>query len=194
MMDTNHVRLLRNTIDQLVRTTDDDWELLVPHLSFCHLNKGEYWINEGKKEHQIGFVLSGNMRHFYTDDGEEKTTYFYFENHLVSSYFSALTGQPSKLTIEALTNCQLLIFPYKVLMTLYDRSHLWERFGRKLAEYLVLGLEDRMAGLLILTPEQRYLQLLQENKRIIERIPQHLIANYLGITPVSLSRIRGRIR
>ena len=194
MMDANHVRLLRNTIDQLVRTTDDDWELLVPHLSFCHLNKGEYWINEGKKEHQIGFVLSGNMRHFYTDDGEEKTTYFYFENHLVSSYFSALTGQPSKLTIEALTNCQLLIFPYKVLMTLYDRSHLWERFGRKLAEYLVLGLEDRMAGLLILTPEQRYLQLLQENKRIIERIPQHLIANYLGITPVSLSRIRGRIR
>ena len=193
-MDANHVRLLRNTIDQLVRTTDDDWELLVPHLSFCHLNKGEYWINEGKKEHQIGFVLSGNMRHFYTDDGEEKTTYFYFENHLVSSYFSALTGQPSKLTIEALTNCQLLIFPYKVLMTLYDRSHLWERFGRKLAEYLVLGLEDRMAGLLILTPEQRYLQLLQENKRIIERIPQHLIANYLGITPVSLSRIRGRIR
>jgi len=194
MMDANHVRLLRNTIDQLVRTTDDDWELLVPHLSFCHLNKGEYWINEGTKEHQIGFVLSGNMRHFYTDDGEEKTTYFYFENHLVSSYFSALTGQPSKLTIEALTNCQLLIFPYKVLMTLYDRSHLWERFGRKLAEYLVLGLEDRMAGLLILTPEQRYLQLLQENKRIIERIPQHLIANYLGITPVSLSRIRGRIR
>jgi len=194
MMDANHVQLLRNTIDQLVRTTDDDWELLVPHLSFCHLNKGEYWINEGKKEHQIGFVLSGNMRHFYTDDGEEKTTYFYFENHLVSSYFSALTGQPSKLTIEALTNCQLLIFPYKVLMTLYDRSHLWERFGRKLAEYLVLGLEDRMAGLLILTPEQRYLQLLQENKRIIERIPQHLIANYLGITPVSLSRIRGRIR
>jgi len=193
-MDANHVRLLRNTIDQLVRITDDDWELLVPHLSFCHLNKGEYWINEGTKEHQIGFVLSGNMRHFYTDDGEEKTTYFYFENHLVSSYFSALTGQPSKLTIEALTNCQLLIFPYKVLMTLYDRSHLWERFGRKLAEYLVLGLEDRMAGLLILTPEQRYLQLLQENKRIIERIPQHLIANYLGITPVSLSRIRGRIR
>lgn len=188
------MRLLRNTIDQLVRITDDDWELLVPHLSFCHLNKGEYWINEGTKEHQIGFVLSGNMRHFYTDDGEEKTTYFYFENHLVSSYFSALTGQPSKLTIEALTNCQLLIFPYKVLMTLYDRSHLWERFGRKLAEYLVLGLEDRMAGLLILTPEQRYLQLLQENKRIIERIPQHLIANYLGITPVSLSRIRGRIR
>jgi CRP-like cAMP-binding protein len=194
-MDTNHVTLLKDNINRLVQLTDQDWELLVPHLNYRHLAKGESWIDEGKKEQQIGFVLSGNMRHYYTHDGEEKTTYFYFENHLVSSYFSVLTGQPSRLTIEALTDCRLLVFPYKILVSLYDSSHLWERFGRKLAEYLVLGLEDRMAGLLILTPEQRYLELLQENKKkIIERIPQHLIANYLGITPVSLSRIRGRIR
>lgn len=193
-MDANHVAMLRTAINNLVQLTDQDWELLVPHLTYRHLNKGEYWIAEGKKEQQIGFVLRGNMRHYYTHDGEEKTTYFYFENHLVSSYFSALSGQPSQLTIEALSECQLIIFPYKVLVSLYDSSHLWERFGRKLAEYLALGLEERMAGLLILTPEARYLQLLQEHKKkIIERIPQHLIANYLGITPVSLSRIRGRI-
>ncbi|MET1056596.1 MAG: Crp/Fnr family transcriptional regulator [Pedobacter sp.] len=193
-MDVNHMARLRNAISQLAQLTNQDWELLVPHLTYRHLVKGECWIAEGKKEQQIGFVLSGNMRHYYTKDGEEKTTYFYFENHLVSSYFSALNGQPSQLTIEALTECQLIIFPYKVLLSLYDRSHLWERFGRKLAEYLVLGLEERMAGLLILTPEERYLQLLQETKKkIIERIPQHLIANYLGITPVSLSRIRSRI-
>lgn len=193
-MDINHVVLLKNAINRLVQLTDQDWELLVPYLTYRHLKKGEYWIAEGKKEQQIGFVLNGNMRHYYIHDGEEKTTYFYFENHLVSSYFSALTNQPSLLTIEALTDCQLLIFPYKLLLSLYDSSHLWERFGRKLAEYLALGLEERMAGLLILTPEERYLQLLQEHKKkIIERIPQHLIANYLGVTPVSLSRIRGRI-
>ena len=193
-MDANHVAMLRNAINRLVQLTDQDWELLVPHLTYRHLGKGEYWIAEGKKEQQIGFVLNGNMRHYYSHNGEDKTTYFYFENHLVSSYFSALNGQPSQLTIEALTACQLLTFPYKVLVSLYDSSHLWERFGRKLAEYLAQGLEDRMAGLLILTPEERYLQLLQKDKKkIIERIPQHLIANYLGITPVSLSRIRGRI-
>jgi CRP-like cAMP-binding protein len=193
-MDANHVALLKSAINRLVQLADQDWELLIPHLTYRYLDKGEYWIDEGKKEQQIGFILSGNLRHYYTHDGEEKTTYFYFENHLVSSYFSALTGQPSQLTIEALTDCQLINFPYKVLVDLYDQSHLWERFGRKLAEYLVLGLEERMTGLLILTPEERYLQLLQDNKKkIIERIPQHLIANYLGITPVSLSRIRGRI-
>lgn len=193
-MDINHMAMLRNAISHHAQLTDQDWQLLVPHLTYRYLGKGEYWIAEGKKEQQIGFVLAGNMRHYYTKDAEEKTTYFYFENHLVSSYFSALNGQPSQLTIEALTDCQLIIFPYKVLLSLYDKSHSWERFGRKLAEYLVLGLEERMAGLLILTPEERYLQLLQENKKkIIERIPQHLIANYLGITPVSLSRIRRRI-
>jgi CRP-like cAMP-binding protein len=193
-MDANHVAMLRNAINRLVQLTDQDWELLVPHLTYRHLGKGEYWIAEGKKEQQIGFVLNGNMRHYYLHNGEEKTTYFYFENHLVSSYFSALSGQPSQLTIEALTKCQLLVFPYKILVSLYDSSHLWERFGRKLAEYLAQGLEDRMAALIILTPEERYLQLLQKDKKkIIERIPQHLIANYLGITPVSLSRIRGRI-
>ena len=193
-MDTNHVNMLRTAINSFVQLTDQDWELLIPHLVYQHLKKGDDWIAEGKQEQQIGFILNGNMRHYYTHDGEEKTTYFYFENHLVSSYFSALTNQPSQLTIEALTDCQLLVFPYKVLVSLYDRSHLWERFGRKIAEYLSLGLEERMTGLLIRSPEERYLQLLQENKKkIIERIPQHLIANYLGITPVSLSRIRGRI-
>jgi CRP-like cAMP-binding protein len=134
------------------------------------------------------------MRHYYTRDGEEKTTYFYFENHLVSSYFSAITGKPSELTIEALTDSRLLTFPYAHLKSLYDQSPKWERFGRLLAEYVAMGLEERMAGLLMMSPEERYLQLLQGNKqKIIERIPQHYIANYLGITPVSLSRIRKRL-
>jgi CRP-like cAMP-binding protein len=80
------------------------------------------------------------------------------------------------------------------LATLFDLSQSWERFGRKLAEWALTGLEERMAGLLMMSPEERYIQLLSGNKqKIIERIPQHLIANYLGITPVSLSRIRNRV-
>ena len=70
----------------------------------------------------------------------------------------------------------------------------WQRFGRMIAEYLGIGLEERMVSLLIETPEERYINLLRSNKKkIIERIPQHYIANYLGITPVSMSRIRKRI-
>ncbi|MEO8405435.1 MAG: Crp/Fnr family transcriptional regulator, partial [Chitinophagaceae bacterium] len=89
-------------------------------------------------------VLQGNMRQYYTRDGEEKTTYFYFENHLVSSYLSCITGKSSELTIEALTETHLLVFTYDVLKSLYQQSAAWERFGRMIAEYIAIGLEERM--------------------------------------------------
>jgi CRP-like cAMP-binding protein len=70
----------------------------------------------------------------------------------------------------------------------------WQKFGRLIAEYLGIGLEERMVSLLLQSPEERYVDLLNSNKKkIIERIPQHYIANYLGITAVSMSRIRNRI-
>lgn len=70
----------------------------------------------------------------------------------------------------------------------------WQKFGRLIAECLAIGLEERMVGLLMLSPEERYMELIKGNKKkIIERVPQHYIANYLGITPVSMSRIRNRV-
>ncbi len=194
MIEAKDLAVLRTAIQHFVLLTDEEWNLLTPNLKYKSLQRGEKWINEGEKEQNMGIVLEGNMRHYYTRDGEEKTTYFYFENHLVSSYFSAITAKPSLLTFEALTDTRLLTFPYKHLKSLYDQSPKWERFGRLVAEYIATGLEERMAGLLMMSPEERYIQLLEGNKqKIIERVPQHYIANYLGITPVSLSRIRKRL-
>ncbi len=188
------VTLLKSYMERFMPVPEEDWNLLLPHLREKKLQKNEYLVKAGKVCNEIGFLLQGCMRHFYTKNEEEKTTYFYFENNLVSSYFSCITGQPSQLYIEALTDCQLLVFPYTVLQQLYSKSHAWEKFGRLIAEYIALGLEDRMVSLLTLSPEERYEQLLQSNKhKILERIPQHYIANYLGITPVSLSRIRRRL-
>lgn len=185
---------LRNAINRFVKLDDTDWELLLPCLSERHLQKHEFFAREGKTSNDIGFLLEGSMRHFYIKDGEEKTTYFYFEGHFVSAYISCITQTPSKLTIEALSDTSLLVFRYSDLQKLYGLSHKWERFGRLIAEYLAIGLEERMTGLLMLSPEERYLQLLKGNKqKIIERIPQHYVSSYLGVTPVSLSRIRKRL-
>ncbi len=185
---------LRNAISRFIKLNDADWQLLEPSLREKKLPKQSHFITEGKVEQEVGFLLDGNMRHYYTRDGEEKTTYFYFEGHFVSSYLSAITNTPSELTIEAMTDCRLIVFHYKDLQKLYDVSHTWERFGRLIAEYLAIGLEQRMVGLLMLSPEERYLDLLDGNKqKIIERIPQHYVSSYLGITPVSLSRIRARL-
>lgn len=193
MITQDQFQVFKNAVEKFIKPTDDEWQLLIPHLSEKRVNKNEYFIKEGKMASEIGFVLNGNLRHFYTKDGEEKTTYFYFENHFVASYISCITQQPSQLTIEALIDSNLIVFPYSVLLDLYKTAHVWERFGRLIAEYLAIGLEERMVSLLLLSPEERYRQLLNSNKeKIIQRIPQHYIANYLGITPVSLSRIRNR--
>ncbi len=184
---------LREAINKCTQIDDKTWELLEPHIYEKSLKKQEYFAEKGKIAKDLAYVVNGNMRHYYMRDGEEKTTYFYFENHFVAAYASCITHSPSQLTIQALTDCDLLVFPYAIMKQLYEQSHTWERFGRLLSEYLVIGLEERMTGLLMLSPEERYKNLLEGNKgKILERIPQHYIASYLGITPVSLSRIRNR--
>ena len=186
--------IFRNHVEAFCKMTDADWELLVPHLEMKSLKKNQHFIREGKKETSIGFVIEGMLRQYYTKDGEEKTTYFFFENHLISSYISCITAKPSLITIEALSNTTCISFPYKIMLELFDKSMAWQKFGRLIAEYLTIGLEERMVGLLLQSPEERYIDLLNSNKKkILERVPQHYIANYLGITPVSMSRIRNRL-
>jgi CRP-like cAMP-binding protein len=185
---------LRRHIEKFISINDDEWQMLLPFLEIKKIKKNEFLSEKGKVAHEIGFVIEGMLRHYYIKDGEEKTTYFYFENHLVCSYFSCISGQPSQISIEALSECVMIIFSYKKLQELYEKSMVWQKFGRLIAEYLAIGLEERMVGLLLLSPEERYIELLKGNKtKILERIPQHYVSNYLGITPVSMSRIRNRI-
>ncbi len=193
-MNDHDWQLLKTQILRFVPMTGEEVQLLYPGLKELQLEKGGCFAEEGRKASLIGFVLEGNIRQFYTRNGEEKTTYFFFENHFVTAYVSCLTGAPSLLTIEALTPCRLLVFDYQDLLLLYAQSPAWQAFGRRIAEYALIGLEERMTGLLMLSAEERYEQLLRSGKdKIMERIPQHYIANYLGITPVSLSRIRNRV-
>jgi CRP-like cAMP-binding protein len=185
---------LKKQVSNFVSLSDADWQLLEPHCNVVEYKKHRCFATEGKKAKEVALVLDGMFRQYYTKDGEEKTTYFYFEQHFMSSYFSCVTQKPSLLTIEALSDAVCIVFPYEVLADLFDKSMAWQKFGRVIAEYLAAGLEERMVSLLLQSPEERYVDLLNSSKKkIIERIPHHYIANYLGITPVSLSRIRNRV-
>jgi CRP-like cAMP-binding protein len=185
---------LKKQIGMFVPLTDADWQMLEPHCKIISYKKYNCFATEGKRANEVGLVLQGMFRQYYTKDGEEKTTYFYFEQHFVSSYMSCITQQPSPLTIEALSDAVCIVFSYNILKQLFEQSMVWQKFGRLIAEYIANGLEERMVSLLLQSPEERYLDLLHSNKKkIIERIPHQYIANYLGITPVSLSRIRNRI-
>jgi CRP-like cAMP-binding protein len=190
----NPFNLLRKQIEVFVRLSDEEWGMLLPHLEIKKLKKHQLFSEQGKKANEVGCVIEGMFRQYYTKDGIEKTTYFFFEDNLISSYISCITGKPSLVSIEALSDSIYISFPYKILQALFEKNITWQKFGRVLAEYATIGLEDRMVSLLTQTPEERYIDLLSGNKRrIIERIPQHYIANYLGITAVSMSRIRNRL-
>ena len=186
---------LRRYLTRFVELTDQEWQALDEHLKLQTISRKDFLVREGQKATEISFVLSGSCRIFYEKDGVEWTTYFCFEDSLVAAYLSCLTGQPSTLSIQALEDCELLSFDYQTLVSLYRRFPVYETFGRKLAEYLFMGLDVRLAEQLMLNPEERYLKLLGSpaKRKIMERIPQQYIASYLGVTPVSLSRIRRRI-
>ncbi len=176
---------------------DAAWAALAPHLQTRELAKGVAFVQPGQSvgRHEIGFLLSGVCRQFYLlPDGTERTTYFFFTGDALADYRACVLHQPASLTIEALAPCELMTFPYAVLAALYEQYPAWERIGRRIAEYLVAGLETRLVELLTLSPEQRYQALMAApaKHKILEQIPQHYVAAYLGITPVSLSRIRAR--
>lgn len=196
-MNTNEAeafKLLRKQITAFSPITDTDWEMLLPFLELKQLRKNQLFIAEGKRANEIGLVITGMFRQYYTKDGEEKTTYFFFEHHFISAYISCITGKLSLVTIEALSDASYVSFSFTKMNELLNSSMAWQKFGRLIAEYTMTGLEERMVSLLLQSAEERYVELLNSNKiKIMERIPQHYIANYLGITPVSMSRIRNRL-
>lgn len=186
---------LRAYIRRFVPLSDAAWAPLAAALQPRRLARKQYFVREQETCHDVALLLSGACRLFYTrPDGEEKTTYFFFENHLMASYASCLAGQASPLALQAMVPTELLVFPYAVLRGLYDEWPVYERFGRLMAEYHLIGTDLRLTEFLTQSPEERYRALLRSHKtKILERVPQHYIASYLGVTPVSLSRIRARV-
>ncbi|MDQ1086538.1 Crp/Fnr family transcriptional regulator [Siphonobacter sp. SORGH_AS_1065] len=182
-------------LKRFVELTDQEWDAFEKDLTIRTLPKKHFLIKQGQTAKEICFLISGSARLYYEKDGDEKTTYFFFENNLVGDYLGCLTSQPSTINIQALEDCELMYFKYETLTKLYEQFPVYQIFGRKLAEYLFMGLDIRLAELLTLTPEERYLKFINTSikRKILERIPQQYIASYLGITPVSLSRIRRRI-
>jgi len=190
---------LQNFREQLKKYVDfneAEWIIFSQHLSFLSLKKKQYFAVPEKVCDKVGFIASGAVRYFHIKDGQDITGYFSFENEFVSSYKSYLTGQPGFTYIQALEDTKLITFTRKDMDQMLANPMLAykiERFGRLVAEQYLCCYEDRMASFITQTPEERYMHLLNTGREILQRMPQHYIANYLGITPVSLSRIRRRI-
>ncbi|QEC78162.1 Crp/Fnr family transcriptional regulator [Mucilaginibacter ginsenosidivorax] len=186
----------REHVETYVKLNDAEWLVLAPLLEIINLKKKKNFAEPGKICDKIGLVVHGAVRYFHVKDGEEITGYFSFENELLSSYKSFLTGAPASNYIQALEDTQIVALSYKAMQQIYTHEligYKMERFGRLVAEHYLICYEDRVASFITQTPEERYNNLLETGGEVMQRIPQHYIANFLGITPVSLSRIRRRI-
>jgi len=139
-------------------------------------------------------VSKGCLRLFIIkEDGSEITVQFFFENQTVASMESAFTGKPGRMYLESIEESEVIVVRLKDWNELFQR---YPEFDKVMIHFLknrLLYYADLYTSFILNTPEQRYEKLLNENPEIIERVPHYYIASYLGITPVSLSRIRSRL-
>lgn len=157
------------------------------------LKKGEFLLKAGEVCNHVTFINKGLFRSYMEIDGEEVTTNFAFEGNYVTEYISFVTRQPTTEFIVAMEDGELLQVRYEDLQATYAKAQVWERFGRLIAEYILTFVSTRNKSLLFKSPEERYLALMKERPKVMERVPQQYIASYLGIQPESLSRIRKRL-
>ncbi|MEO5564781.1 MAG: Crp/Fnr family transcriptional regulator [Chitinophagaceae bacterium] len=190
------IQQFRSQMKKFADFTDNEWGIFVEHLYLKTLKKKELFISSNQVCNEIGFISTGSFRFYFIKDGIEISNYFCFQNELIASYRSFLTRTPSGIHISAMENAYLICFSHNSLQILLKNEQVafkMEHFGRKVAEYLICCYEERVMSFITQTPEERYLQLLDSQPDFLQKVPQHYLANYLGITAVSLSRIRKRI-
>lgn len=161
----------------------------------CHLKQGEFFVRAGDMPQTIGVVRSGIMRLYYVDrDGNEYTKSFCAENSFVAAYSALLLEQPSRLFIQALEDTKLMIIDYATYRSLSEKHSCWQALNCKIAETLFIKKEKRESALLLDDAKTRYLSFQAEYPGLEARLKQYHIASYLGITPVTLSRIRAQLK
>lgn len=149
-------------------------------------------LQEGKVSRKLFFIEQGCLRTWVNSGQREITTQFFFEGSMVASIESFRTGLPGLYNIETIEPCQLQSVSHRDFEQVINdtpklKDAMQEHLFRRLYEA-----QQLFFSFLKNTPQQRYAALLEHQPEILKRVPQHYIASYLGITPVSLSRIRNR--
>jgi CRP-like cAMP-binding protein len=182
-----------NSFKQITGFSDSDLEIVLKYFEARSYKKKTILLHAGKTANEVFFIIKGCIRLYCEKGGEELSTYFFTENMFAGSYDSFLSRKPSKVAIETLEECDVLILTHESQEKLYEVFPKMNEFIRKAIEQRFVLLHDLFISYLLNSPEERYLTLLKERPELLQRIPQHQIASFIGVTPVSLSRIRNRL-
>lgn len=183
-----------NFLQKIQRLSPEAIEAILSLCSLISIRKNQNLQEIGQRCKTIYFVKEGLARIYYLKSDNEVTEYFAFENDLIIRAESLFTGKPSMKAIQALENTVFIGIPSDPLFLLFDQFAEIERLFRKIIEQAYVSTVNRMESIQFHSAEERYAQLLDEKPDLIQRISLKHIASYLGITQVSLSRIRASIR
>lgn len=194
----NEEKRATNRLIQAIRDIvdlPDEQELSMDRISKpVFLNKGDHFIRAGEVPRKLGFVNQGLFRYYYTDEkGKEFTKGFFPENTFLSSYSAMIQERASYFGIEALEDSTIVTFDIQSWNELLNQHLCWNKLLIAILEKGFVKKENREREFLLFDAEKRYALFLDQYPGLEKRIKQHMIASYLGITDVALSRIRKKI-
>ena len=179
--------------DLVPSLTHEIWEEMEPNAIFDTYKKGENYIVPGQQENYVSFVNKGGFRYFVVSEDREQICDFIFENEYISEYGSFIKRTPANVYIQALEDSEVIKFHHDHVQEFYEKYPALQKFGRLIAEKFLLDIIDRSNALLFTSPEERYNELAVSNPQLLQRVPQYMIASFIGVTPEALSRIRKRM-
>ncbi|MCT4700171.1 Crp/Fnr family transcriptional regulator [Tenacibaculum haliotis] len=189
-----HTTSLLSYINKYIDLTSDEEALLLSKIVRRKYLKDQYIVQQGDVCKTECFILSGCTKTFYVDDeGQEHIVMFAIEDWWTSDMGSFITQTPADYNIQCIENTELFQISYDIIEELYIEIPKLERFFRKIIERSLVASQKRIVSNFSLTAKERYLLFKETYPKIEQRVPQYMIASYLGITKEFLSKIKSQL-
>lgn len=183
--------VLFKSINEKVQLTQEEQEICKTFFTPKKLRRKQYLLQQDDVCKHTAFVEKGVLRVYTVDDkGYEHIIQFALEGWWVSDIYSFLTGEPSIYNIDALEDAELVMLSKSSNEAMLENVPKMERYFRILFQNALVAMQRRLVGSLSQSAEEKYTRLVTTYPNIIQRVPQHMIASYLGIAAETLSRIR----
>ncbi|MHA4738946.1 Crp/Fnr family transcriptional regulator [Dyadobacter sp. MSC1_007] len=194
MQNPNAYDRLRSVVEHLIPLSDQEWDLFSAAFTERVIDSKTIITREGEIEKEIYFVCSGLARLYYeTKDNDQITAFIFCENMFASCLESFIKQHPSTQNLETLESCTLLVLTKENLDKLYEQVPKTHMIMRKVMEARFIAAQQLLSSYILAGPQERYELFSVHYPHLVQRVPQYILASFLGITPVSLSRIRKRI-
>jgi CRP-like cAMP-binding protein len=180
--------------NEKVPLTGEEEELIKGFLTTKKLRKKQYLLQEGDICKSIAFVEKGALREYTLDEnGNEHIVQFALEGWIISDLYSFLTGEPATYNIDALEDSELVLITKSSYEELLKKVPKYETYTRLNITGAYIAMQKRLTSTISASSEERYSAFNAIYPDIVQRVPQHMIASYMGLTPETLSRIRRKI-